>query len=396
MIVYRGQFAVSSFNGKPKATGGRIRSRLRLAVKRGARTFQTGGGKGHAPSTRVWFVFSAGLIALLLSGVGRAEAAQDSAASDDSESNTQTGRFNILGPTLGGKQLWSDELVFRDWRIQRHVVTGHYRLLDDENHRRTWGTFDQCREKLDALKQKLDLPPVGGKVVIVLHGMVRSRSSMTGLCKYLAQHGDYTVLNVSYASTRSTVDVHAASLAHVVANLDAEVGEINFVAHSLGNLIIRRYLADCYRHKRGLSPDPRISRIVMLAPPNTGARIAELFEHVKIMEWVWGDSAVELAERGDELQRELATPKCQFGIIAGGQGDQEGRTRFLEGDDDLVVRVEETKLAGARDFAVLPVFHGWIMNDPMVREYTLRFLEHGHFISETDRQPITDQTERKP
>jgi hypothetical protein len=36
------------------------------------------------------------------------------------------------------------------------------------------------------------------------------------------------------------------------------------------------------------------------------------------------------------------------------------------------------------------------MNDPMVQEYTLRFLEQGHFVSEMDRQPITDQTKVKP
>jgi pimeloyl-ACP methyl ester carboxylesterase len=336
-------------------------------------------------------ILPAAFIALLLCGMAQAETGQDSAASGETESNSQTGRFNIPSPTLGGKQLWSDELVFRDWRIQRHVITGHYRLLDDENHRRAWGTFDQCREKLDALKQKLDLPPVTGKVVIVLHGLGRSRSSMTRLCKYLAQHGDFTVLNVSYASTRSNLDVHAVSLAHVIKNLDAGVGEINFVAHSLGNLVIRRYLADCYRNERGLSPDPRIGRIVMLAPPNTGARIAELFKNVKSMEWVLGDSAVDLAKNWGQLQKKLATPKCPFGIIAGGQGDRDGRNRLLQGDDDLVVRVEETKLAGARDFAVLPVYHGWIMNDPLVREYTLRFLNHGHFISETARKPITDQ-----
>jgi len=333
---------------------------------------------------------------LLLCSLENAMGAESKPMPDNAESNSPANRFNIQSPTLGGKQLWSDELVFRDWRIQRNVYTGHCRLLDEENHRRAWGTFDQCRENLGVLRQKLGIPTVTGKVVVVLHGMIRSRSSMTGLCKYLTEHGDFTALNVSYASTRSNVDAHAASLARVVANLDTGVREINFIGHSLGNLVIRRYLADCYRHERGLSDEPRIGRVVMLAPPNNGARMAELFEHVKIMDWVWGDSAVELAKSPIELQKKLATPKCQFGIIAGGRGTQDGRNRFLEGDDDLVVRVEETKLVGARDFAVLPVYHGWIMNDPIVREYTLRFLEHGHFVSESDRQPLTGQPGSTP
>ena len=34
--------------------------------------------------------------------------------------------------TLGGVLLWGDELFFHDWRIQRHVITGHCRLLDGD------------------------------------------------------------------------------------------------------------------------------------------------------------------------------------------------------------------------------------------------------------------------
>ena len=33
--------------------------------------------------------------------------------------------------TLGGRQLWGDVAVFHDWRIQKNILTGHYRLLDE-------------------------------------------------------------------------------------------------------------------------------------------------------------------------------------------------------------------------------------------------------------------------
>ena len=89
---------------------------------------------------------------------------------------------NVEGPTFGGKQLWTDELIFHEWRIQRHAWTGHYRLLDDQDYRRAWGSFEHCRERLDALKQELALPPMRGKVVVALHGLVRSRQSMKGIC----------------------------------------------------------------------------------------------------------------------------------------------------------------------------------------------------------------------
>ena len=61
------------------------------------------------------------------------------AASTLAESNA-----NVPLPTLGGKQYWRDVLVrptgeeAKAWRIQQHSKTGHYRLLDGNDWRRTW------------------------------------------------------------------------------------------------------------------------------------------------------------------------------------------------------------------------------------------------------------------
>jgi hypothetical protein len=156
----------------------------------------------------------------------------------------------------------------------------------------------------------------------------------------------------------------------------------------LGNIVIRRFLYDYEMQSEPNSIGSRVKRIVMLGPPNRGSQLARRFPRSMLVRLVAGSSTVELAKNWSSLQQRLATPRCQFGIIAGGQGDDDGRNVLLEGDDDLIVTVEETKLAGARDFAVLPVYHGIIMLDTQVREYTLRFLQHGYFRSEADRQPI--------
>jgi hypothetical protein len=50
--------------------------------------------------------------------------------------------------------------------------------------------------------------------------------------------------------------------------------------------------------------------------------------------------------------------------------------------------VEETRLAGARDFIVVPALHTVIMDNPQVREYVVRFLRQGSFVSEEKRCPI--------
>jgi hypothetical protein len=304
--------------------------------------------------------------------------------------------WNLPTRTLGGLQTWTDELVFRDWRIQRQAVTGHYRLLDDRNHRRAWGTFEQCRARLEELKRQLPLPPVRGTVVLVLHGLIRSRNSMAPLVDTLNQQEDWTVMSVSYASTRDALEGHASALARVVENLDDQVTEIHFVAHSMGNLIIRRYLYDVLTCQSGRRADPRWGRIVMLAPPNQGAQFAEAFRHVGFLETVMGKSTAQLAKDWESLRGTLAIPPGEFGILAGGKSDDQGLNRWLDGDDDFVVTVDGTRLPGASDFLVLPVLHRKIVSDPTACECTVRFLKHGYFLSPEQRQPLPFDWEDRP
>ncbi|MBC8353417.1 MAG: alpha/beta hydrolase [Planctomycetes bacterium] len=300
----------------------------------------------------------------------------------------RVGARNVEGPTFGGKQLWTDELIFHDWRIQRHVWTGHHRLLDNRDFRRAWGSFEHCREQLDAFKRELAMPPMRGKVVVALHGLLRSRQSMQGICDHFREHGDYAIVNFSYASTRKELDQHAQSFARVMENIGPEVTEINFVAHSLGNLVIRHYLGDQTNPDEGKLPDPRIKRIVMLAPPNNGAEFARKFADNKIFQTIWGKTGLELANEWDSLEKHLAVPACEFAIIAGGKGESSGSNPLLTGDDDFVVSVEETRLPGARDFAMLPVLHSSIMDDSNVRECAMRFFGHGYLVAADKRQPI--------
>ena len=152
-------------------------------------------------------------------------------------------RLNFAWRTLGGEQFWSDELVYGKWRIQRQAISGHYRLLDPANIRRAWGNNEQCRAAFAELKHSGTIDPIHGKAVVTLHGLGRWRDHMATMGSFLEKEGGYTWINVSYASTRRSLDQHAQSLARVIEGLDG-IDEINFVCHSLGNLVVRRYLGE--------------------------------------------------------------------------------------------------------------------------------------------------------
>ncbi len=308
-------------------------------------------------------------------------------AAEMADDQPSTGHINAITPTLGGRQFWADELFFHDWHIQRNVFTGHYRLLDGSNLRHGWGTFTECRAKLEQIKEGRQLPPMRGPGVVVLHGLFRSAASMGRMSRTLREQGGYSVFNVNYPTTRGSLADHARGLDKVVQSLEG-IGPIHFVAHSLGNLVIRHYLADHTRAELGLRPDDRIGRMVMLGPPNQGAQLAEVFAKNRLFNFVAGASASQLAREWDNLEAELVTPAFPFGILAGGRGTSKGYNPWMGQDNDMVVSVETTRLAGAADFAVLPVPHTLMMDDPEVQQYTLRFLERGYFRSDDQRQPI--------
>jgi pimeloyl-ACP methyl ester carboxylesterase len=290
-------------------------------------------------------------------------------------------RPNLRLPTLGGRQLWADESFFHGWHIQRNVLSGHYRLLDSGNWRHTWGTLDNCRATLDRIRALQRLPTMSGSAIVLLHGLVRSAAHMVPLARYLRTHTNQTVFNVTYPTTRGSIDDHAGQLDRVIKSLEG-IGQLSLVGHSMGNLVIRRYLADASKQEQA-----RIRRIVMLGPPNQAAKMAEILGHRRWFGLVLGKAATQLRSVAEVAHR-LATPSAPFGIIAGGRGVPRGFNPLLEGDNDFLVDVASTRLAGAADFAVLPVSHAFMMAHPLVQQYTLRFLETGAFISPERAQPI--------
>lgn len=295
---------------------------------------------------------------------------------------------NMVNQTAGGKQFWADEWFFHDWRIQRNVLTDHYRLLDGTNRRHASGTFATCREKLDEIRRRDRLPPMEGKGVVLLHGLFRTRSSMDLLRASIAKTGCYSVFCMGYPTTRGSVFDHAQSLDSVIRSLEG-IREINFVAHSLGNLVVRHWLKNLADQKRSLPAGQEFGRMVMLTPPNHHPQIATKLIRGALAEFVAGSAAEQLASGWESLEPQLATPPFEFGILAGGKGDGHGFNPLLPGDDDGVVTVESTLLAGARDFRLLPLLHSFFMKDEKVQEYTVQFLRHGYFETADKRQPIT-------
>ncbi len=282
--------------------------------------------------------------------------------------------------TLGGMQYWNDERVLGGWRIQRNVLTGHHRLLDDADQRQAWGDLESCRKRLDGALAAGDVTAPSGEVVVVLHGLGSGRWAMRSLVSHLRTAG-FKVVDVGYSTTSGRVADHAATLAQVIDGLP-QAERLHFVAHSLGNLVVRHYLADQVNASPTKELDPRIGRMVMLAPPNQGSARASFWSDSKLFINTLGPAVKELGPGWKELEPKLATPPGEFGIIAGGLGNQHGFNLTIDGDDDGTLAVEETRLEGANELTVVPCTHSLLVFRDDVMDLTTHFLRHGRFQEE--------------
>ena len=206
------------------------------------------------------------------------------------------------------------------------------------------------------------------EVVILLHGIANIPLSMKYLENSLEKAG-YQVYNLGYPSTDVSIEAAAAAIREKVDAL-GEGHRINFVGHSMGNLVIRMVLGKDL---------PGLGRVVMIAPPNQGSFMAERLEHLGIYRWIFGPAGQELPADNRAFFENLPIPDCEFGIIAGGRGTEGGYNPLLEGDDDGTVRVEETKLPGAADFTLVNNTHTLILFDPETVQQTISFLKTGRF-----------------
>lgn len=289
--------------------------------------------------------------------------------------------YNIRMPTLGGRQFWGDVVNFRGWRIQQHVYSRHFRLLDPRDVRHAWGSCEQCQAELERIKTEEKLPQLTGKVAILIHGIMRSSKSFAQMQRELTDDG-YIVIPFDYPSSRVTIPESARYLKQVVDSL-AGVEQIDFVVHSMGGLIVRAYLKETADH-----PDPRITRMVMLGVPNLGAKMANIMQRSAIYQAIYGPAGQQLVEDEAGLIASLPVPAFDFAVVAGSKGDSDGYNPLIPGDDDGIVTVESACLPGACDSLLVRGVHSFLPANADVITATRRFLNTGSLHPDGSRQPV--------
>jgi hypothetical protein len=211
--------------------------------------------------------------------------------------------------------------------------------------------------------------------IYLIHGYGSPKFVLNKIERNIKKNGFQTI-NYGYPSVAEDLD----NLGHdLYLNIkEAGYDTVSFVTHSMGALVVRSMLRFVVESEKF----PVIFRMVMIAPPNKGADIADLYASNKLLKPFLGPNFKHMTTDSLSFTNKLPVPvNSEVGIIVGIKGNEHGYNPLIKGDNDGRLKPERTDLANEKDKAVIHDEHTHLTQNPRVVKLVIEFLKEGIFLS---------------
>ncbi|MHC4050369.1 esterase/lipase family protein [Bradyrhizobium sp. 25ACV] len=207
--------------------------------------------------------------------------------------------------------------------------------------------------------------------VVLLHGIARTSASLTKLERALGA-ASFATLNIDYPSRSKPIAALADDIHPAIIRFAERDAPLHFVAHSMGGLVARAYIA---KHRPA-----RLGRVVMLGTPNSGSEVADLLRGFLPYRKFYGPAGLELTTAPATAPNALPAIDYPVGVIAGSRFiDPVAGLLVLPKPNDGRVSVQSAGLAGMADHIVVKSSHTGLPRHAAAIEQTIAFLREGRF-----------------
>jgi len=204
--------------------------------------------------------------------------------------------------------------------------------------------------------------------VVYVHGLWLTGAESVFLRRRLEREHGMRLHAFRYPTVRASMRDITERLHGFVQELQPR--HLHFIGHSLGGLVIYRYLERF--------PQEKLGRVVFLGTPSVTSRAA--VNAARKAAWISRLIGQCVAEELLVDRERRWTFARDLGIIAGTR--RRGLGQFFAGfdeDSDGTIAVSETRMVGATDHVSMPVSHtGMLMSDDVARA-AATFLKGGRF-----------------
>jgi triacylglycerol esterase/lipase EstA (alpha/beta hydrolase family) len=211
------------------------------------------------------------------------------------------------------------------------------------------------------------------EITVLVHGFNKDRYDMAFLEKGLRKSGFKTV-SVNLPTTFGTLEECRHSLSLQIKNLTRKDRIVNYVAHSMGGLIIRDYINDDKQNNVG--------KCVFIATPHKGSRLADIANRIPFYSKIF--RPIEALSSGSKFSSSSLDKNIKVGLIAGNKNTNLLGKLFLSNKSDGWVEVASVKCKDADELIEVPFGHKEIHHQHKTLILVKNFLLQGTFILKSD------------